>query len=84
MILVIRSSHWQMFFKTKVLISQYSQERPVLESLFFNFEILGLKACNFIKKKFQHTCFSVANFQEHLFSQNNFLEVVPLKDELFA
>ena len=38
-------------------ILQYSQETPVLESLFN--ELAGLQACKFIKKKLQHRCFPV-------------------------
>ena len=38
-------------------ISQYSEETPVLKSLFN--EAAGLKAFNFIKKRLQHRCFPV-------------------------
>ena len=38
-------------------ISQYSQKTPVLES-FFN-KAAGQKACNFIKKELQSSCFLV-------------------------
>ena len=38
-------------------ISQYSQEIPVLESLFNN--VAGLYSCKLIKKRLQQMCFSV-------------------------
>ena len=55
-----------MFLKS----SQYPQEIHVLELLFKN--IAGLKACNFIKKRLQRTCFlvNIAKFLILLFSKN--------------
>ena len=38
----------KLFFK----ISQYSQEKPLLESIFK--KVAGLQACNFTKKRLQH------------------------------
>ena len=54
----VRSSLWRCSIKKLIFkILQYPQETPVLESLFK--KIVGLKACNFIKKKPQHRCLSV-------------------------
>ena len=51
-----RSSRSQKFFKIVFRkTSQYSQETPVLESLFN--KVPGLKACILIKKRLQHRCF---------------------------
>ena len=36
---------------------QFHRKTPVLESRFN--KVAGLKACNFIKKRFQHSCFPV-------------------------
>ena len=49
-------------------ISQVSQKTPVLESLFY--KAADLKACKFIKKRFQHISFPVkfANFPGNSFS----------------
>ena len=53
-----RSSRPQMFFKIDVLkISQYSQENNCF-SVSVN-KVAGLKICNFIKKRLQHSCFPV-------------------------
>ena len=42
-------------------ISQYLQETPLVESslTFIGVFFIDLSACNFIKKRFQHTCFPV-------------------------
>ena len=52
-----RSSHSQLFFKKdfKLKFRKFHKETPVLESLFN--KVSGLKACNFIKKRIQHSCF---------------------------
>ena len=56
----VRSSHRRCFIKNLFLkIMQYTQEIPVLESLFSKVLNKGLKASNFIKKRPQHRCFSV-------------------------
>ena len=54
---VRRSSLSQMFFKKdfKLKFRKFYKETPVLESLFN--KVSGLKACNFIKKRIQHSCF---------------------------
>ena len=54
----VRSSHRRCTIKKLLLkISQYPQEKPVLQSLFK--KVAGLKACKFIKKRPQHRCFPV-------------------------
>ena len=45
---------WKKLF---LKISQYSQKKPVLESLFN--KVTGLQACNFTKGRLQHRCFLV-------------------------
>ena len=53
-----------MFFKIGVLKNlTVFTETPVLESLLN--KVVGPKACNFFKKKFQHRCFPV-NFAKFL------------------
>ena len=52
----VRSSHRRCYIrKLFSKISQYPQETPVLESIFK----VNLWACNFIKKRLQHSCFPV-------------------------
>ena len=77
----IWSSRWKQIFlqkqppdvykKTSKKFRNIHRKTPVLES-YFN-KIAGLKACNFIKKKLQHSCFPVniaklknIFFEEHL------------------
>ena len=52
-----RTSHSKMFFKKdfKLKFCKFHKETPLLESLFN--KVSGLKTCNFIKKRIQHSCF---------------------------
>ena len=55
--------------KILLKILQYSQKKPVLESLFNN--VTGLKVHNFIRKGLHHMCFlakNIAKFLENTFS----------------
>ena len=60
----------EVFFRKGVLkyFANFIEKIAVLESLFNN--AAGLTACNFIKKRLQHRCYTVvklAKFYEHLF-----------------
>ena len=55
---LVRSSHRRCSIKKVFLeFSLYSQENTCVESCFN--KVAGLKACDFIKKRLQHRCFSV-------------------------
>ena len=54
---VRKNSHSKLFFKKdfKLQFRKFHKETPLLESLFN--KVSGLKTCNFIKKRIQHSCF---------------------------
>ena len=58
--------------KSFLTVLQYSQKNTCVGVSFFN-KVVGLKACNFIKKRLQHRCFPViiANFLRTAFLKNN-------------
>ena len=57
-ITTIRTSRTRMFFEIDVIkVCNIHRKTPVLESVFS--KVASMKACNFIKKRLQHRCFSV-------------------------
>ena len=71
---IFRSSRSQMLLKIGVLkrFCKFQRKTPVMEYLLNKF--VGLKACNFINKRFHHKCFPLkfaklfknTYFEEHL------------------
>ena len=70
-----RSSHQRCSIMKAVL--NIHRKTPVLESLFDR--VVGLQACNFIKKRHQHRCFSVniVKFLRTLILKNTCEQLLP-------
>ena len=71
---IYRSNCLDMFFKTGILKNFANfQKNTCVESLFD--KVAGLKACSFVKKRLQHTCFPVkfAKFLRTIFFTEHLL-----------